>query len=505
MKRLNNYLLTHHPLLWNTRVVWVLAVNLLLHLLFFLSGYASVSTRTLQDHYGLYSVGGGNLYTFGVLCSLLVVIVWCVYYLRNNAFKSWYRIGPWYLAKEFGIVFVILLTSITYTLSFKSGASLRIRGITPYGQTVREMNDVNKALVYVPVNRTPYFILNDCENKRRRQPTDPYYYEDRIVPDIDPNYLPAPDTLGVRQALQRPDAFSYRHYCKNFFTSSKLAIDSAEVISARNRQWLAGGQRDSVRQSLLRLIALLNKYGIPYRLDADRLTAAAFRDSLATSSGTVAESSGLAPDYTGQTSSDYLSTYALGKAYGLIEDAHGGPQTHEDRLTEWNVVGYIALVASVVLLCYRRFSKRVFLISIVGTLVWGVLVSLLTVGTGSENGFAWLMLFLTAAFLGTALFSLYGNGGSKTAAGASLSWHAYVVPFAVMLVYALISEYHNERTYRYSGLPLEKEEAMRLYPISTWVTEHAGEIFLANVIVTALYIAFALNRWAKRWHLMPEE
>jgi len=38
-KKIQQYLLTHYPLLWNIKIVPVLATTLIVNLLFFMSGY----------------------------------------------------------------------------------------------------------------------------------------------------------------------------------------------------------------------------------------------------------------------------------------------------------------------------------------------------------------------------------------------------------------------------------------------------------------------------------
>src|SRR3712207_1270155 len=107
-KKWNNHLLTHYPLLWNTRIVWVLAFNFLLHLLFLVSGFFSLRAADIIHYSSIWSVGGPSLFTLSVLCSLLVLIVWLIFYLRNNAFKNFYRIGRWYLAKEFLLIMIVV-------------------------------------------------------------------------------------------------------------------------------------------------------------------------------------------------------------------------------------------------------------------------------------------------------------------------------------------------------------------------------------------------------------
>lgn len=166
--RINYYLLTHYPLLWNTRLLWIAIINTVLHLLFLTAGLTSISVGSIADYYSVRSVGGGNQYTLSILCGLVVLIIWCVFYLRNNAFKSSYRIGKWWLAKEFAIIFGVVFTSITYFLSFEWGVRIRVRTITDEAEMVQEMNTVNRAAVYISQEKVPYFILNNCAERTRR-------------------------------------------------------------------------------------------------------------------------------------------------------------------------------------------------------------------------------------------------------------------------------------------------------------------------------------------------
>ena len=85
--------------------------------------------------------------------------------MRNNAFKSFYRLSKFYLAKEFGLIFLILLTTISYSQSFEWGVKMRVRSITNEKEFVYETTAVNKGTVYVPTERAAYFILNNCAEK----------------------------------------------------------------------------------------------------------------------------------------------------------------------------------------------------------------------------------------------------------------------------------------------------------------------------------------------------
>ncbi len=501
MKRFHQYLLTHYPLLWNTRVVWVLLANLILHLLFFLGGISFVNTKSLVDYYRLSRVGGEGMYTFSILCALLVVIVWCVYYLRNNAFKTFYRISKGYLAKEFGIIFLIVLTSISFSQSFEWGVKLRVRSITNETTLVKEMTAVNKGMVYVPVEKAPYFLLNSCTEKRLRNDTLPDAY---ITPTETGLAYSGPDSLLVKKALAQPDAFSYANYCSKLLNYTTYPTENFEAISNRNQAWLKAGQRDSVRQSITQLFAVLNKYGVEYRLDANELTTAVFKDSLFTL-GDLIPQQRFTYQYGEQENKYYFNDNQVTQLFGFIEDCQPAADNWRDIKTAWTVIGYVALSLSILLLCYRRFSRKVFLISVVGTLVWMILIGLIGIGSHSAEGLPYLLLILCAAFLLLAIGFLSGRR-SKTGAGVLLNWHVYLIPFAVMLMVSIIHSYHSDMASQYYSTRLDVDELMRrYYPFSTWVVAHEANIFLANLLGVVCYVAFVFNGLAKRWHLLPEE
>lgn len=502
MKRLNQYLLAHYPLLWNTRVVWVLSANVILHLLFFLGGLASINVKTLAGYYSVGRVGGETMYTFSVLCALLVVIVWCVFYLRNNAFKSFYRLPEFYLAEEFAIIFLILITTISYSQSFEWGVKMRVRSITGEKEFVYEMTEVNKGIVYVPTEKARYFLLNNCAEKAKE-----HGLPERIIAPPEPGqFYGAADSARVRAALAQPGAFSYANYCSQWLAYTSYPTEGAEAVSARNKAWLAAGRRDSVKQSIVQLLSVLNKYGIEYRLDADDLTDAVFRDSLFTMNATVPVQR-FNYQYGEQENKEYLNANDLQQVFRFIEDCQPSADNWQHRKNVWNVIGYFALGFSILLLCYRRFSRKVFLISTVGTLVWMILIGLVAAGSyGSRDGIPSLLLLLCAAFL-LAGVGLLASRSSKTTTGVLLNWHVYLVPFAVMLIVALIDNYHDAQVSRYYGHEtLDTDVLMQQnYPFSTWVVKHAVDILLLNIVGVACYVAFVFNGLAKRWQLLPEE
>src|SRR5882724_7603813 len=96
LKKIYTRIVTDYPLLWNTRMPWVIAAALLIHLLFFWAGFGSITAISFQEYYYLSSVITGGLMSFSILCSALVIIIWLIFYLRNNAYKSFYIIDKYH-------------------------------------------------------------------------------------------------------------------------------------------------------------------------------------------------------------------------------------------------------------------------------------------------------------------------------------------------------------------------------------------------------------------------
>ncbi|RYY95175.1 MAG: hypothetical protein EOO11_16385, partial [Chitinophagaceae bacterium] len=282
--RINRYLLTRHPLLWNTRALWVLGANILLHLLFFAAGLGSVNPARLGDERGAWGAAGAGLVPLSVLCSLLVLLVWMLFYFRNNAFRNGYRLTPGYLLREWGLIVLIVFTSLVYFESFFLGMRLRVRQYTDTARFAREVNAASLAFGFVPEKEKDpaYFVLNNCAEGGTTYDSGTDYAaranEYRNDTSIE-GRLVYQESLAVLRALQQPDAFSYRHYCATPFSYSRdyPGMAGADELHARRSRWIATGARDSIRTALDALVALCNRYGIRSRLNTDSLAAAPFR------------------------------------------------------------------------------------------------------------------------------------------------------------------------------------------------------------------------------------
>lgn len=147
MKKFHQCVLLHYPQLWNLRAHIVLPVIALLHIMFYISGYTSFTVGErlhmrsgADDHFVDASIA------FSILLSVLILLLWLVYYLRNNAFKSFYPVKRWYIAVEFAITFTVILSGISFFESYACGFWRSLRTHTAEIDVPAESPDTGSGL-----------------------------------------------------------------------------------------------------------------------------------------------------------------------------------------------------------------------------------------------------------------------------------------------------------------------------------------------------------------------
>ncbi len=162
INKINKYLLEHYPLIWNTRLVWMLAINILIHLFFFLIGFFSANNMSdLKDQINLsaFFFETSNVY-YNFLISIFIILIWIIFYLRNNAFKNLYNVKKHMLFQQFCIIFCIIFISSTQFYSFKKGLTIRVKSLYDWEETDKDIKTFNKASLFLMQNQDKYEISN---------------------------------------------------------------------------------------------------------------------------------------------------------------------------------------------------------------------------------------------------------------------------------------------------------------------------------------------------------
>lgn len=163
IKKTNKYLLEKHPIIWNTKLLWMLLVALVLHLIFYILGVTALSSvETLHD-FDAKSIffKNGTVYV-SIIISILLLVIWCINMFKNNAFKSYYPTSKLKLFKQFLYYLIIVFFCTNFFLSYNFGVKNYITTVYDDGKLNTEINLANTAAI---------FFLEDIEhytlNKRR--------------------------------------------------------------------------------------------------------------------------------------------------------------------------------------------------------------------------------------------------------------------------------------------------------------------------------------------------
>ena len=128
LKNIQNYLLLNHPLLWNTKIIPFSILLIFINMIFFFIGFKNGEIDFSQTNNNYFYDSAEPILTFvGGLISALIIIIWLVYYFKNNAFKSFYPKNTFGLFKELVLIFVIGFLTTTFSVCYLFAKEVRVR------------------------------------------------------------------------------------------------------------------------------------------------------------------------------------------------------------------------------------------------------------------------------------------------------------------------------------------------------------------------------------------
>ncbi len=157
INKINNYLIQRYPTVWNTRIVWMLVISLLVHILFYFIGYlshtnpVSLQTSRVVDNY--FTTG---VIMVHIICSMLLLVGWLVYMFKNNGFKNFYPTSNLKLFGQFVCYLVIVFASITFYFSYMVGFRAYINATYPNEELVENVKKINKAYPFLSLEYQDY-------------------------------------------------------------------------------------------------------------------------------------------------------------------------------------------------------------------------------------------------------------------------------------------------------------------------------------------------------------
>ncbi len=191
--KINKFLLSKYPLIWNTKLLWMLTIALFLHLIFFILGILALTNVEHLHEYDAKSIffKNGTVY-ISIIISILLIVIWCIQLFKNNAFKSFYPTSKLKLFKEFFFYVIILFSITTFFLSYNFGLKTYISITYDDEKIENEITMANRAAIFFSDELSRYTI----NQKKYPKPFDSLYCEvftgSLDVAEIADEYLPEP-------------------------------------------------------------------------------------------------------------------------------------------------------------------------------------------------------------------------------------------------------------------------------------------------------------------------
>lgn len=488
MKRIDSYLLTHYPLLWNLRVHLIWPAILILHGLYFFSGFTSASFPGID--YGQRIHPDGETAAFSILLSVLAGVGWLLLYFRNNALKSFYPLQRGRLVAELLLVFATCFALASVSGSFTVGKVLRLRQLTAQVNLEEDRRIVRLAEHFLPYQLADFSKFNECHGAAQYPVAD------------DSGRLPT-------------DTFSYLNYCNHSYRGDgEYSFDTALSLTARH--WLMTGQRDSVSGILKQYLQLVKKYGGQYRFDPEMHVNSIFntprfelRYSLSvykpheeneqavteTAVSATEDPRQQAPQLKYSERTAYVEGRNAEQALSLISQA---------RNTNAGIFGnivylYTALVLTILIFSFRLTGMRTWFIAVIGAGLLTAIVGLMIAVASGGIGSLMFVIILELAFTAMAVIG-QNTGWTRRWAGVMLLWSIAGMPFMLPCVWTLL----RDATYPEYSISINGMVSVPS-PFHTFLSTYQDEALYANVFLALILIAAFYIPLARKWQAMPEE
>ncbi|WP_298898780.1 hypothetical protein [uncultured Psychroserpens sp.] len=172
----NQYLLERFPTVWNTRLIWMLLTAFLLHLLFFIIGFFTLSNpKILQEPFIDYIFFENGTVFLSSIISLLLIVIWLIFMFKNNAFKNFYPTSQSKLFGQFLCYLLIIFSCTTFNLSYEYGMKTYIATSYHDDQINKEIEIANDVNMFLSESVSNYTI----DKRRFPKPFYELYCEDR--------------------------------------------------------------------------------------------------------------------------------------------------------------------------------------------------------------------------------------------------------------------------------------------------------------------------------------
>ncbi len=155
----NKYLLENYPNIWNTKIVWVLLISLILHFIFFCFGFLTfINPETLHETRVVDIYFENGTVFMNIILFILITVIWLSYLFKNNTFKSLYSLKNKQLFSQLLMSIIIILSTSSFYISYNYGIKTYININYDDERIEDEIKKSNKVAVFFSHNLGHYTL-----------------------------------------------------------------------------------------------------------------------------------------------------------------------------------------------------------------------------------------------------------------------------------------------------------------------------------------------------------
>ena len=321
LRKLDTYILERYPIIWHSKVIYMLFAGILMWIGYFLIGYGITDIEFLKteeiDEYFFESA------TLGFHCFLTIILltVWALYFFKKNAIRHYYPLKRFYFSKLFIVIQLGMLPIVSVYLPFNYGIALKTKQLVSLNDLKVNAETTNLAMAFLSEDHL-YEIHNRdfCLSKPLRiidfdrndstwtQTTnfldrDSSYYDAKKYPERNiqldgitiqvlsyhsvrkRNQCDSYDLDYVDSFLTKDSTFkrcSIYNYSKTCYSKSSYSgyNEYGDSYSAKEyrkdylplvHRWVKNNEKDSIKNAIQKFKIILNRYNISCFIDQQYL------------------------------------------------------------------------------------------------------------------------------------------------------------------------------------------------------------------------------------------
>ncbi|AEA42219.1 hypothetical protein [Fluviicola taffensis] len=158
IKKFDLFLLERFPLLWHTKICYMLLYSIFLSVVFYFWGYFETTQGRINYQNIDYYFTSSFANYFQVIFFIIGITFWALSYFKKNAIKNYYPLQRFYFSKLF-FQLVIIFWSLSWPyFTFNSGVKQKVKELVSLEELVKEIDTINLAHAFLPDGNDLYEI-----------------------------------------------------------------------------------------------------------------------------------------------------------------------------------------------------------------------------------------------------------------------------------------------------------------------------------------------------------